>query len=157
MARKKLRNQTRISDPDRRRASATRSVARSFRLWWLMITLIVIVAGVVIGKLAMKAGNDTRFKQTALKRDAPAALVEEASGDTAWDPSWPRLPGSGEPARPIEGVRAMYAYAARRGDVLQYMPCYCGCERQGHRSNHDCFVRGKTAAGVPQWDAMGFS
>ncbi|MDQ3803185.1 MAG: PCYCGC domain-containing protein, partial [Acidobacteriota bacterium] len=74
-----------------------------------------------------------------------------------WDPSWPPLPASGTPARPIELARAAYAYAARRGDVLQYMPCYCGCERQGHRSNRDCFVKGVTAEGKPRWDEMGFT
>lgn len=97
-----------------------------------------------------------RVPQETVERDTNPS-PEPASRDTAWDPSWPSLPASGEPARPIEVVRAMYAYAARRPDVLQYMPCYCGCERQGHRSNRDCFVKRQTAAGVPQWDAMGYT
>ena len=99
--------------------------------------------------------KEPAVEQQVAKADViPAALL---SGDAAWDPSWPPLPQSGSPARPIEVVRAAYAYAVRREDVLQYIPCYCGCERQGHRSNHDCFVKSKTAAGVPQWDPMGYT
>ncbi len=77
--------------------------------------------------------------------------------DTAWDPAWPPLPGAGAPAKPIEEVRAMYAFAARHPEVLQYAPCYCGCESVGHRSVRDCFVKGRDAKGRPRWDGMGFT
>ena len=36
------------------------------------------------------------------------------------------------------------------------MPCYCACERIGHKGNHDCFVKGRTADGrVTEWDEHG--
>jgi hypothetical protein len=35
--------------------------------------------------------------------------------------------------------QAAYAYALARPDVLQWLPCYCGCDGMGHRSNLDCF------------------
>jgi hypothetical protein len=42
---------------------------------------------------------------------------------------------------PAEG-QAAYAYALARPDVLQWLPCYCGCTGIPHRSNLDCyFVR----------------
>lgn len=40
------------------------------------------------------------------------------------------LPGAGQ---------AAYAYALARPDVLQWLPCYCGCGGMGHGSNLDCF------------------
>lgn len=167
MARKKFNKQPKRLGSNKAQASLAGSKHRRFRWWWLGIALGIIAAGLIIGQVALKRGAGVSNSQVGVKRSTGisggqsvnpnAVLADYGSGDTAWDRSWPPLPASGEPGRPIEVVRAMYAYAARRPDVLQYMPCYCGCERQGHRSNRDCFVRSKTAAGVPQWDAMGYT
>ncbi len=35
--------------------------------------------------------------------------------------------------------QAAYRFALERPDVVQWMPCNCGCAGQGHRSNLDCF------------------
>jgi hypothetical protein len=83
-------------------------------------------------------------------------LTEQVLKDTAWDPQWPPLPNASVPAQPLDQVRAMYAFAARHPEVLQHAPCYCGCESGGHENVRDCFVKGKTADGKPQWDGMGF-
>jgi hypothetical protein len=85
------------------------------------------------------------------------ALPKLVLKDTAWDPAWPPLPDAGTPAKPIEQVRAMYAFAARHPEVLQYAPCYCGCESGGHQNVRDCFVKDRDANGKPQWDGMGFT
>jgi len=34
-----------------------------------------------------------------------------------------------------------YRYAAANPEVLQYIPCYCGCGNIGHRHNGDCYVQ----------------
>jgi hypothetical protein len=34
-----------------------------------------------------------------------------------------------------------YSFALARPDVLQWLPCYCGCAGAGHRSNLDCFFQ----------------
>jgi len=53
-------------------------------------------------------------------------------------------------------VREVYEFAARHPEVLQYVPCYCGCERVGHNGNHDCFVKSRAANGtVTEWDTHG--
>lgn len=129
---------------------------RRARWPWLLLAALVIVTGAVTARLMMKSRSGPRIENTQVSID-PNFEATPLSGDAAWDPSWPELPQSGNPARPMEVVRAAYAYAARREDVLKYMPCYCGCERQGHRSNHDCFIRGKSAAGAPAWDPMGYT
>ncbi len=107
-----------------------------------------------------KAGHTPSVGQESPSPGAQATpapqLSERGMEDTAWDPAWPPLPGAGAPAKPIEEVRAMYAFAARHPEVLQYAPCYCGCESGGHRSTSDCFVKGRDANGKPQWDGMGF-
>ena len=60
--------------------------------------------------------------------------------------------------RPAEVITEAYAFAARNPDVLEFVPCFCGCETAGHRGNADCFVRSRNADGsVKAWDthAMG--
>ena len=59
-------------------------------------------------------------------------------------------------ARPAAVVTAAYDFAARHPEILQYMPCYCGCEAFGHTANHSCFVRRRAADGrVVEWDPHG--
>ena len=41
----------------------------------------------------------------------------------------------GQPRR----VSQAYQFAAANADILQYMPCYCGCGGMGHESNYNCF------------------
>jgi hypothetical protein len=53
-------------------------------------------------------------------------------------------------------VQAAYEFAARHPEVLQYVPCFCGCERGGHAGNHDCFVRSRDASGKVTWDSHGY-
>ena len=37
-------------------------------------------------------------------------------------------------------VEEVYRYAAANGETLQYIPCFCGCGKIGHRSNAECYV-----------------
>ena len=68
----------------------------------------------------------------------------------------PSLPTPAFPlARPELVVRAVYEFAARRPDVLRYVPCFCGCERSGHQHNEDCFVAGRDPDGRPHWEIHG--
>lgn len=53
-------------------------------------------------------------------------------------------------------LRALYEFAARRPDVLHYLPCYCGCGSV-HRSNHHCFIDAVRADGTVLIDDMSFT
>src|SRR5918993_862296 len=69
-------------------------------------------------------------------------------------PSLPRV--SFDPPRSMAVVQQVYEFAARHPEVLQYVPCYCGCERIGHNGNHDCFIKSRAASGrVSEWDSHG--
>ncbi|GAE36669.1 hypothetical protein JCM9157_3877 [Halalkalibacter akibai JCM 9157] len=49
-----------------------------------------------------------------------------------------------------------YQFAVSHPEVLDYMPCYCGCyEEDGHISNTHCFVE-KVENGIVTLDTMGF-
>ena len=59
-------------------------------------------------------------------------------------------------ARPPEVVKAAYKFAAEHPEILSYVPCFCGCERMGHRGNEDCFVKARDVNGdVVAWEDHG--
>ena len=72
--------------------------------------------------------------------------------------SVPPLPSVGfAPVRPMDVVRATYDFAAQHPEILEYVPCYCGCGSQGHSANESCFVARRDAKGnVLEWDTHGF-
>ena len=50
-------------------------------------------------------------------------------------------------------VRQAYQFAALNPDVMQRIPCYCGCGPMGHKSSYDCYVSGPDAAGNVTYDS----
>ena len=40
-----------------------------------------------------------------------------------------------------EQVEAAYQYTIENPELLENIPCYCNCYRQGHKSVEDCFVK----------------
>ena len=121
------------------------------RHWRELSGLIVVVAVALV----VSASWFIRARRQAAATRPPerhADVVElPPSPDIIWDEKWPRLVVTGIPARPLEEIRAAYAFAARRPDVLQSLPCYCGCKRQGHAGNEACYVTSRTVNGMPRW------
>lgn len=99
---------------------------------------------------------------------APApSPVEASAAPPVMDQLLPRRPWPADlpplprmeylPPRPFDLVEAVYEFAARRPDVLKYVPCFCGCERNGHVGNDDCFVASRDPKGrVTTWDMHGY-
>jgi hypothetical protein len=106
--------------------------------------------GCVALLLASATGTILDAQQAAQQAGQPAILRPHVGPL----PALPRV--SYQPAAPMAIVQQVYDFAARHPEVLQFMPCYCGCERVGHRGNHDCFVKARAANGtVTQWDEHG--
>ena len=70
----------------------------------------------------------------------------------AWDASWSPLPEARGRGVLVRDFLGPYAYAAVNPEILKQIPCYCGCRRQGHRSNLDCYIRARSTDGKPIWD-----
>jgi len=49
-----------------------------------------------------------------------------------------RLPAEVQAAPTV--VQQAYRFAAANPDVMQRIPCYCGCGPIGHKSNYSCYV-----------------
>ena len=85
---------------------------------------------------------------------APSAVTPQKPAPAGALPPLPRVDFT--PSAPMAIVEQVYEFAARHPEVLQYMPCYCGCERAGHGGNHDCFVKRRASTGrIAEWDPHG--
>lgn len=116
----------------------------------------VIVVGLLIGGVAY-------FAPSPVEEETAAAAQTSSRGPIPTDLKphpQENLPPLQFPAYPMarspEAVRAAYKFAAEHPEVLSYVPCFCGCERAGHRGNEDCFVKARDVNGdVVQWEDHG--
>ncbi len=54
-----------------------------------------------------------------------------------------------------ENITLVYSQAAEHEELLEFIPCYCGCgDSVGHKNNFDCFVHEKTDEKIV-WDDHG--
>ena len=93
------------------------------------------------------------------KRKAPSrSAARPASAAPTRVDTVPIPPVPYPPARPMPVVKEVFEFAAQHPEVLSYVPCYCGCERSGHRHNDDCFVRSRDTKGnVADWEMHGYT
>jgi Protein of unknown function with PCYCGC motif len=121
----------------------------------------LVVGGVVLALLAVGAlafrSHLTPADPAASSRTAAAAAPEIARHGPHPQATLPPLNFPGyELSRPPEVIRAAYEFAAVHPEVSSYVPCFCGCDQQGHRSNEDCFVAERDANGdVTRWEDHG--
>lgn len=55
-----------------------------------------------------------------------------------------------------ENMQSIYTAAAKNKELLENIPCYCGCgESANHKNNYDCFVFENKASGAIVWDDHG--
>lgn len=100
------------------------------------------------GATATGGGSSPTGATTALA-DVPMGAMHMPTADevtTTWEarPEYVKvLPGDWQSA---------YAYSLARPDVLQWLPCYCGCGGMGHRSNLDCFFQRREVKGTYQYE-----
>jgi hypothetical protein len=130
---------------------------------WLIIAVVAVLA--VAGLFAfVRSGRDE--PNAAAVQSAPQEAANQPVAEPAYakfgphhQANLPPLPFSPTPAaRPPDVVQAAYKFAAEHPEVLAYAPCYCGCERSGHRGNDDCFVTARAANGdVTEWEPHGMT
>lgn len=102
--------------------------SRRKRSRWLHFVIAGLVAAGMVAVFIAWSGSDPLTG--ASRRRAPGDRYETLS------------PGQ-LPAFAMGNTRAeeAYRYAAAHPEVLQYIPCYCGCGNIGHRHNADCYVQ----------------
>lgn len=122
------------------------------RLAWAVIAVVAIAFAALVARNLRRHDALTEWRQN----------LEIAAGRPAWpawSPSWPSLPVPARQRRHQlpQDLRGPYAYAALNANVLRHIPCYCGCVREGHRSNLNCFVTSFRSDGTPVWTDHSFT
>ncbi len=50
-------------------------------------------------------------------------------------------------------VQQSYQFNVANPDVMEQLPCYCGCGAMGHTSNYTCYVSGIESDGTVNYDS----
>ena len=92
---------------------------------------------------------------------APGAATDYSARFAAFEPAvepngdlskvvWPDFVTAAGP-----DVQRLYEFQITHGELMRYMPCFCGCGKDaGHRSNRDCYVKAVNADGSVVFDSM---
>lgn len=141
--------------------------------WGLIALAVVAVAGA--GALFLLGGDraavapeqageaapasSTATAGTAASPGGPASASPQFNSEDLEGLPMPPLPYVPQTAGPADLMRQAYVFAARNPDVLDYVPCYCGCgQTDGHVGNTDCFVESRAPNGaVTEWDIHGMT
>jgi hypothetical protein len=122
------------------------------------LALLVIGGALVYWRQTSQSSPVVDVAQAATPAAAPAlAEVPEVAKHPHHQVTLPRLQFPAYPMpKSAEVVTAAYQFAAEHPEVLSYVPCFCGCERSGHRGNEDCFVKARDVNGdVIEWQEHG--
>ena len=125
----------------------------------ILLVLVVGLGGAVAGCSSSGGSGAAAGAASAMPAaasDATAAAAAVPMGDMTMPTAdevtatWKARPDYVK-ALPTEG-QAAYAFALARPDVLQWLPCYCGCAGIGHRSNLDCYFQRREVKGTYQYE-----
>ncbi len=143
---------------------------------WVLIGGVVAVAALALLLLYPTSSPEAPMDvadnaASAPEPDAPAAAAEphtpEPEPVVQVEPVEVRMPPPDAPTppypfipnmapRPADMITEVYEFAGRRPDILEFVPCFCGCESAGHRANAHCFVQSRNEDGsVAAWEPHG--
>lgn len=127
-----------------RRGPASTS-RKPWELW--VVVGVIAVLGVMVARSVWHHDQLTQWRHD---------LERQANGFSwpPWSADWPPLP---KPRHDSADLSGPYAFVATHSQQLRKIPCFCGCERLGHRSNADCYLRLLDDKGRPAWDPHSFS
>lgn len=123
------------------------------------MTRTLLLAGILALGTTMAASAQTTATTpaktgTQARRPATAAQSKPTAKPRVSTVPLPELPYPA--ARPF--YKDVFEFAAQHPEVLSYVPCFCGCERSGHKDNDDCFVASRDQKGnVTGWEMHGYT
>lgn len=114
----------------------------------LLGRVLVVIVGVATGCSGDRKQQASETQGFAA-RFAQYKAAPEPNGDLA-KVVWPDYVTAAGPE-----VQRLYEFQVTHGELMRYMPCFCGCgQNAGHRSNRDCYVREVKADGSVVFDSM---
>src|SRR5262245_25058510 len=129
---------------------ARRSAVERRRRRRLNVALGFCFAGIAVGVAALAVVATSGGDSPGTRR------VLVAHGGFRFQPDAPPVHGLALPAFASKDpeVARLYRFALARPDLLNFIPCTCGCGATGHVSNWNCYVRQVTADGTVVLDDM---
>jgi len=119
-------------------------LASRFSAGGLALVLLALIGG---GAFAGCAGNGAQPMASMAATDSPVGMSNgEGMGDSGSIPT-PEQISAAWATRPAyvshsgHDTEEAYAFAVARPDIVEWMPCYCGCAAMDHRSNLECFLK----------------
>jgi hypothetical protein len=116
----------------------------------MLSVLVLVLSG---GLVAACGGSDNATAMPTMAASATPAMSmsAEPSHASGMDAAAVEIAWAARPdyvRQSADRVQEAYRYALERPDVIQWMPCFCGCAAMEHRSNLDCFLRARMTAGA---------
>ncbi len=114
----------------------------------------VSVAGIALAACSSSGSGQATSTSSATTTDFSQRFARftadtEPNGDLA-KVVWPDFVTSAGPE-----VKGLYQFQITHGELMRYMPCFCGCGQDaGHRSNRDCYVKAVNADGSVELESM---
>jgi hypothetical protein len=123
----------------------------------ILACLCVVFVGASCGQSESSSTTPPPVTQTSTALQSTPVPASPASDPRFLAADLPLLPiGVDRGVMPLPVIRTAYEFAARHPEVMKYVPCFCGCERSGHKDNHDCFVSARDSRNkVTAWEPHG--
>ncbi|MFQ5803432.1 MAG: PCYCGC motif-containing (lipo)protein [Candidatus Methylomirabilales bacterium] len=110
---------------------------------------VVLATGVLMGAVVLVVGMAVWTGQAPQE----GKVTVTASGDRLHRVPAEHLPAFAVSESPL--VQNNYRFAVAHPDTLGYIPCFCGCDRFGHRHNGDCYVQARHSDGTVTFTSHG--
>jgi hypothetical protein len=108
---------------------------------------------IVVGGVVSACGDDGATQNPSSSglaaRFAQFSAAEEPNAELS-KIVWPSFVSAAKPE-----IRTLYEFQLTHGELMRYIPCYCGCGRTaGHKNNRDCYVQKVNPDGSAVLDSM---
>lgn len=114
------------------------------KITWLICALLMVILSACSGNTIEKKSEDN---QPESKTTQHGGDIREETASAEELPSFL--------TNKSENMQTIYAAAAQHKELLEQMPCYCGCGGSvGHKDNYDCFIHENEGNKVT-WDDHG--
>lgn len=117
---------------------------KSSRSWLIGIIATILITGCSTQNAAPVATDEHSQQQHS-------SMPSDIQETTASIKVLPTFLDKGDPQ-----IKLIYQIAGLSNDLLQWIPCYCGCgEEAGHKNNGNCFIKEVKKDGSVVWDDHG--
>lgn len=122
---------------------------RQFVVWGVGSATIAVVAGSCSSTKSDVTEDGGVAVEDFSARFSEFTAADEPNGDVS-KVDWPNFVTDGDAE-----IQRLYEFQITHGELMRYMPCFCGCgQNAGHRNNRDCYVTSVNADGSVVLDSM---